>query len=87
MDISLRRGQDFIRPAVATVRAHSTRGIVESWANFRGCMAAGWALPHTYIKLYHLGITMSAVTHAVVEVGGSVWEPLVSIFQCGSNFQ
>lgn len=50
-------------------------------------MAAGWALPHTYIKLYHLGITMSAVTHAVVEVGGSVWEPLVSIFQCGSNFQ
>ncbi len=55
------------------LRAHSTRGMAASWAIFKGismedvCVAADWALPHTFVRFYKLDVTKSALVQAVLE--------------------
>ena len=45
------------------VKAHSTRGMVASWALFKGisvsdiCAAASWSSPHTFVRFYRLDVT------------------------------
>ncbi len=45
------------------VRAHSTRGLVFSWAWANGisiqdiCMAAGWSSPSTFARFYNLDVS------------------------------
>ncbi len=49
-------------PCPLRLRAHSTRGVVSSWALARGasltdiCRAAGWATPNTFARFYSLRV-------------------------------
>ena len=62
----------------AGVVAHSTRGIVASWALFRGasleevCAAAGWASSLTFAKFYHLNV-VSSVGGSFLQTAGPPW--------------
>ncbi|XP_046730060.1 LOW QUALITY PROTEIN: uncharacterized protein LOC124401673 [Silurus meridionalis] len=62
------------------LRAHSTRGMVTSWALLKGvsvqdiCAAAGWATPHTFVRFYRLDVSESSLAHAVLSARRS--EPM-----------
>ena len=57
------------------VRAHSTRGLAESWAMFKGltkediCAAASRASPHTVVRFYRLDVTAPGITHSMLVAG------------------
>lgn len=58
------------------LRAHSMRGMVTSWALFRGvsvqdiCVAASWATPHTFVRFFRLDVSGPYVAQVVLEANG-----------------
>lgn len=56
------------------LRAHSAHGLATSWALFKGvliqdiCVAASWALPHTFVRFYWLDVTEPSLVHSLLSV-------------------
>ena len=61
-----------------SMQAHSTRGMITSWALFKGisaedvCSVVSWASPHTLMKFYHLDVTVQDVTQLCSQQEGDV---------------
>lgn len=54
--------------------AHSTRSMATSWALFQGvsieeiCVAASWAMTHTFTRFYKLDVITPTLSHTVLNV-------------------
>lgn len=59
-------------PLPPVVRVHSTRGMVTTWALFKGvtlsdiCSLASWSSLHTFVWFYHLDGTTPSMAHSLM---------------------